>query len=181
MNWGRLLVGQLDFYWTAHLRPRLAGLTDEEYFWEPVADCWSLRRRGGRWVLDEAYPPPDPAPVTTIAWRMTHLSAYNLAARTNTFFRDGPDGVTMHDPGQGPTDLPATADGAIAFFEEQYRAWHDAVSILDDEALSRPLGPRGGFYRKDSMAALISHVNRETMHHGGEIGVLRDLYGRRYR
>jgi len=116
---------------------------------------------------------------------MIHLSAYNLAARTNTFFRDGDGdestGVTMHDPGQVPTDLPGTAAGAIAFFEQQYDAWHTAVSTLDDEALSRPLGPRGGFYRKDSMAALIAHVNRETMHHGGEIGVLRDLYRRRYR
>ena len=26
------------------------------------------------------------------------------------------------------------------------------------------------------MAALIVHVNREVMHHGGEIGALRDLY-----
>jgi len=26
------------------------------------------------------------------------------------------------------------------------------------------------------MAALIVHVNRETMHHGGEIGVRRDFY-----
>jgi hypothetical protein len=26
------------------------------------------------------------------------------------------------------------------------------------------------------MAALITHVNREVMHHSGEIGVLRDLY-----
>jgi hypothetical protein len=29
------------------------------------------------------------------------------------------------------------------------------------------------------MAALVVHVNREVMHHGGEIGVLRDLYARR--
>jgi hypothetical protein len=26
------------------------------------------------------------------------------------------------------------------------------------------------------MAALVLHVSRETMHHGGEIGVLRDLH-----
>lgn len=26
------------------------------------------------------------------------------------------------------------------------------------------------------MAALIVHISREAMHHGGEIGVLRDLY-----
>lgn len=45
---------------------RLAGLTDEEYLWEPVPGCWSLRRREqaatprafgpGEWVLDQGAP-----------------------------------------------------------------------------------------------------------------------------
>ncbi|MFI5855422.1 DinB family protein [Streptomyces parvulus] len=45
---------------------RLAGLGDEEYLWEPVAGCWSVRRRAeattpraygpGEWVLDKGAP-----------------------------------------------------------------------------------------------------------------------------
>ncbi|MER0484344.1 DinB family protein [Streptomyces sp. Edi2] len=45
---------------------RLTGLGDEEYLWEPVAGCWSIRRRGeaatpraygpGEWVLDKGAP-----------------------------------------------------------------------------------------------------------------------------
>ncbi|MEV4048093.1 DinB family protein [Streptomyces sp. NPDC049744] len=45
---------------------RLAGLGDEEYLWEPVPGCWSIRRRGeavtpraygpGEWVLDKGAP-----------------------------------------------------------------------------------------------------------------------------
>ncbi|NLU75633.1 DinB family protein [Streptomyces sp. HNM0575] len=45
---------------------RLAGLGDEEFLWEPVPGCWSLRRRGeavtprafgpGEWVLDQGAP-----------------------------------------------------------------------------------------------------------------------------
>ncbi|MCL8016193.1 DinB family protein [Streptomyces sp. AS02] len=45
---------------------RLTGLSDEEYLWEPVPDCWSIRRRGeavtprafgpGDWVLDQGAP-----------------------------------------------------------------------------------------------------------------------------
>ncbi|MBZ4018367.1 DinB family protein [Streptomyces purpurogeneiscleroticus] len=45
---------------------RLAGLSDEEYLWEPVPGCWSVRRRGeavtprafgpGEWVLDLGAP-----------------------------------------------------------------------------------------------------------------------------
>ena len=44
-DWGRLIVGQLEFYWDVHLRPRLDGLSDEEYLWEPVTDAWNLRRQ----------------------------------------------------------------------------------------------------------------------------------------
>ena len=44
------------------------------------------------------------------------------------------------------------------------------------EELLAPLGPRAGYYADDSMAQLVLHLNRETMHHGGKIGVLRDLY-----
>ena len=46
----------------------------------------------------------------------------------------------------------------------------------DDEGLRRPLGPRGGPYADDAMAELIAHINREVMHHGAEICLLRDLY-----
>ncbi|HEV3497720.1 MAG TPA: DinB family protein, partial [Actinomycetes bacterium] len=56
------------------------------------------------------------------------------------------------------------------------RHWHDGIAALDDEGLRRPLGPRVGPYAEDPMAALIAHINREVMHHGAEIGLLRDLY-----
>jgi hypothetical protein len=41
-----------------------------------------------------------------------------------------------------------------------------------------PLGTAGDAFADDPMASLVLHVSRETMHHGGEIGVLRDLYRR---
>jgi hypothetical protein len=179
VNWGELLVGQLDFYWTALLWPRLAGLTDAEYLWEPVEDCWTLRAGpDGRLVLDAAAPDPDPAPVTTIAWRMVHIGAYCLANRASAFFDDGgaPPQVDMFDDRFVPADLPGTADEAVAFLDAAYRRWHDGVAALDEEALQRPLGPRGAYFGTEPMAALILHINREVMHHGGEIGVLRDLY-----
>ena len=45
VDWGQLIVAQLEFYWDVHLRPRLDGLTDAEYLWEPVEGCWNLRLR----------------------------------------------------------------------------------------------------------------------------------------
>lgn len=38
-----LLTEQLAFQWARLTRPRLDGLTDQEYFGEPVQDCWTLR------------------------------------------------------------------------------------------------------------------------------------------
>ncbi len=45
-SWNSLLLDQMDWHWTHQLRRRLDGLTDDEYFREPVAGCWSIRPRG---------------------------------------------------------------------------------------------------------------------------------------
>ncbi|MEU4659171.1 DinB family protein [Streptomyces sp. NPDC023723] len=60
-----LLLDQFD-HARELARVRLTGLGDEEYRWEPVPGCWSLRRRGeavtprafgpGEWVLDLGAP-----------------------------------------------------------------------------------------------------------------------------
>jgi DinB superfamily len=177
MDWGGLLIGQLEFYWDVHLWPRLQGLTDEEYFWEPVGACWSLRAVDGRWVLDGAQPEPEPPPVTTISWRMTHIAVGCFAVRSRAFFPESGDlDAGMWDPVHIPRDLPGTAVEALAFLDREYRRWHGNIAALDEEGLRRPLGRKGGPYAKDPMAALIVHINREVMHHGGEVCLLRDLY-----
>jgi DinB superfamily len=182
LDWGRVLAGQLAFYWDVHLWPRLEGLTDEEYFWEPVEGCWSLRRGAdGRWRLDSGWPetsPPPTPPVTTIAWRLVHIGAFCLANRASAFFGDAdvPADADMFDPRFVPDDLPGGAEAALAFLERSYRRWHDGIAGLDEEGLRRPLGPRGGPYAEDPMAELVVHISREVMHHGAEIALLRDLY-----
>lgn len=177
-QWGDLLIGQLAFYWSAHLWPRLDGLTDEEYFWEPAPGCWTVRPdTAGNYRLDDG-PGTDPAPVTTIAWRMMHIAVGCFATRSSTFFGDGsvPDDADMFDPRHAPVDLPHTAAEGVAFLADSYREWHGHLSALDLAGLAAPLGPKGAYFSAEPMAALIVHVNREAMHHGGEIGVLRDLF-----
>jgi hypothetical protein len=44
-TWNEALRDQLDFHFRRQLRPRLEGLTDDEYFWEPTPGCWSVRPR----------------------------------------------------------------------------------------------------------------------------------------
>lgn len=170
MIWRAEVVDQLDLYWEMHLAPRLAGLTDDEYFWEPVKDCWSVRTAAdGRATLDGRNPAPDPPPVTTIAWRMTHLSFHVLGIRTSTHFGDG--SLTMKS-----ATLPVTADDAVATLERHYRGWRDAVAALDGAGVSRSMGRAEGGWAKRPMATLMLHVNREVMHHGAELCLLRDLH-----
>src|SRR5690625_2117464 len=42
-TWNHELVDQMEWHWSQQARPRLDGLTDEEYLWEPVAGCWNIR------------------------------------------------------------------------------------------------------------------------------------------
>jgi hypothetical protein len=174
---GELLIGQLEFYWDMHLWPRLQGLTDDEYLWEPAPGAWSVRAdASGRIVQDEFLPPPEPPPVTTIAWRMVHIGVGCFAIRVNTFFADNPDDADMFDPRHVPAELPGTAAEGLDFLQSWYERWHQAIRALDKDELWSPLGTRGSYFADDSMLGLITHINREVMHHGGELGVLRDLY-----
>src|SRR5690242_15856310 len=89
---GNSLITAFDYVW-GWLTERLGGLTDEEYFWEPVPGCWSLRQDGqGRWRLDGGGgggPAADPAPVTTIAGRLGHLGGMAVGGFASRRFGDG--------------------------------------------------------------------------------------------
>lgn len=172
-----LLLGQLEFYLDTHLFPRLEGLQDEEYFWEPVPGCWSVVEGPDGWRMQQEFPEPDPPPVTTIAWRLAHLAAANIGTRANAFFGDVevPDADTFNDPRFTPP-VPSSAAAGTTLLHEVWERWRDGLAGLGDTRLLSPIGPFGGWFAEEPMAALVLHVSRETMHHGGEIGVLRDLY-----
>lgn len=177
MNWTEELDKQLSWLWENHLRPRWDGLTDREYFWEPVPGMWSVRPRGqgvaevaagsGDYIIDFSYPEPTPVPVTTIAWRMAHLMVGVFGSRLARHFGGPPVDYDTFE-------YPSTAAGALARLDAQYADWIAGVRSLDAEALQRPCGEDG--YAQDPMAALVLHINREIIHHGAEISLLRDLY-----
>jgi DinB superfamily len=169
IDWTEQLTEQLDWHWRQQLRPRLDGLTDDEYFWEPVAGCWSVRPRGDEVAIDWEYPQPTPPPVTTIAWRLAHIIVGIFGARTASHFGGPPcDYESFRYAG--------TAGEALRQLDEAYAAWAKGVRGLDAEALARPCGPAEGPYAALPMAGLVLHINRETIHHGAEIALLRDLY-----
>lgn len=182
LNWNHELVEQLDLHWRNQLRPRLDGLGDEEYFWEPVEGCWNIRRRGesaapiaagsGEFTIDFAMPEPDPPPVTTIAWRLGHIIVGVLGMRVAGHF----GGPAMD---YQSFDYAGTAAGALRQLDEVYAGWIAGVRRLGDEDLAKPCGPAEGPYADHPMSALVLHINREVIHHGAEIALLRDLYARR--
>ena len=71
---------------------------------------------------------------------------------------------------------PGTAAEALRGLATHYEHWRRGVRSLDEDALLAPVGDAEGEWAAEPFANLILHLNREIMHHGGEIGVLRDLY-----
>ncbi|MFB9931206.1 DinB family protein [Amycolatopsis halotolerans] len=178
-DWTNELAEQLDWHWQHHVRPKLEGLTDDEYFWQPVANCWTVHPRTndeqpgtGDFTIDFSFPEPTPPPVTTIAWRLGHIIPGVLAMRSASHF-GGPPASYQDFPYAG------TADEALKQLDDAYATWIAGVRSLDAEALARPCGPAEGPYAELSMAALVLHISREMIHHCAEILLLRDLYRNR--
>ena len=179
IDWTTQLADQLDWHWQHALRPRMTGLTDEEYRWEPVLGAWNVRPRGtgtapiaagsGAFTIDFALPEPEPAPVTTIAWRIGHLVVGVLGSRVAGHFGGPPFDYATHD-------YPGTAARALDQLDATYADWTTGVRSLDGEGLRRPCGPAEGPWADAPVAALVLHINREVLHHGAEIALLRDLY-----
>ena len=60
--------------------------------------------------------------------------------------------------------------------DDAYARWASGVRGLDAAGLARPCGPAEGAFADYPLAALVLHINREAIHHGAEIALLRDLY-----
>jgi hypothetical protein len=182
LDWNRFLREQLTWHWDNHLRPKIDSLGDDEYFWEPVEGCWSVRRRGtstapmavgsGDYVIEFALPEPDPPPVTTIAWRLGHIIVGVFGARNAAHFGGAP--VSYED-----FPYAGSAREALRQLDEAYAAWVAGVEGLGADGLARPCGPAEGRYAEDPLAELVLHINREALHHGAEVLLLRDLYRNR--
>jgi hypothetical protein len=160
------------------------AMTDDEYFWEPVPDCWSIRRRAegpgpgaavlvgaGEWCRDSGVPEHRSSPpFTTIAWRLGHLSEMLTLRADHTI---GSHSLTRYD-----YHFSGDAGGAIAALEAGAQAWRQALLSADDAALDmvgRSTYPDGSD-PDDRFIDTIWWVNQELLHHGAEIALLRDLY-----
>jgi hypothetical protein len=168
-----LFVGWFDYY-AERASNRLAGLTDGEYLWEPVPNCWSVRWSGEHTVVDWSFPPPNPEPVTTIAWRLVHVSSMLREHGLRAVAFEG--GRAKHVP---PSEVPGNAPDALASFVRAMRRWKYDIEHVSEARLGERLGPEAGPYANDVVASFIEHIHDEFIHHTAEIALLRDLYRNR--
>lgn len=150
------------------IRARVADLTDEEFFWEPVPGCWTVRRDArGKWAADYPDEPhPEPPPFTTIAWRLVHVGECKLMYHEYAF---GPAKLAWPE-----IDSAHTAASAVAQLDSGHALLKADLARLDDRDLERSVltnwGERWPAWK--FFWTMISH----DLHHGAEIGTLRDLF-----
>lgn len=179
IDWNGEVLDQIETHWHEQLRPRLDGLSDEEYFWQPVPGCWTISRRGesrapnshgsGEFTWDHGPAPAGPEPVTTIAWRLAHLTV--TLAETSGVHLGGPP------TNEATFGYAGTAQEALRQLDDAHDTWVEGVRGLGDAGLTRPQGPTQPSEFADApMAKLILYINLEVIHHGAEVCLLRDLY-----
>ncbi|MFC6160397.1 DinB family protein [Kribbella jiaozuonensis] len=163
------LLDLSDFAWQ-RLRDRVEGLTDDEYLWEPFEGCWSIRKTETGYVADGSPFAPEPAPFTTLAWRITHIVDILQEDRTATWFGHQP----LAEDGQPP--VPASAADALAALDHAYAVWRGRLAALSPEDLARPMGEVAGPYAEHAGSSFALHILDELIHHGAEVGTVRDFY-----
>jgi hypothetical protein len=175
-NLKKELLDVIEEAYDKRLRPRLQGLTDEEYLWEPVPDCWTIHRSDdGSYRADWGLVFDEIPPFTTIAWRMRHLIDCYGSRRAATWL-----GLEQR-PAPLEKGTPGSAADALRMLDEAHRILVDTINAAPDEDLWSKIGPVGGIYADHTKFSLLMHQLDEVVHHGAEIALLRDLYRAQHR
>jgi hypothetical protein len=172
------------------------GLTDEEFLWEPMPGCWTVRPVEeartptpfvvGAWAADfdsalaaASAPGKATEPLTSIAWLFWHVGS--MPGRTAQLDFLGGDHTTESawtSPYIAGHPIFTTADEAVRAMKAGWRQIGAALRSANDEQLERPVrfwgyggpGPAG------TGGQVIAWMLNEVSHHGTQITVLRDLY-----
>jgi hypothetical protein len=142
-------LAELGRYAYGRLRDRLQGLTDEELAWKPAPG------------------------VTGLAWRLRHIAALLTDVRTAQW-RGVHPAPSFAEPAE-----PRTAVEALAGLDAAFRCWQEVLEAVPEESLEVAVGPVGGPYADSTRRALVLHVLDELIHHGAEVGLVRDLWAAR--
>jgi DinB family protein len=161
-----LLAATMEYAYT-RLRDRLEGVDDEEFFWKPVPDAWTIyEERPGHWTYHYEIPDPHPAPMTTIAWQVVHLGTTRLMYHEHAY---GAAKLTFPE-----IPIPHTASTAMRLLEEGYVALRADLELEAEDGLDvgrkTPWGEIWPAWR------IFTTMTDHDALHTGAIGNLRDLY-----
>jgi hypothetical protein len=149
------------------IRDRVDGLGDDEFWWEPAPDSWTIRQRpNGRWAVDYAEPDPVPPPMTTIGWRLVHVAECKVMYHEYAF---GPARLEWPD-----IDSAHSPDAAVAQLEEGQHELMATLMTLQPRDLERQVLTNWG--EEWPAWKIFWTMIHHDIHHGAEIGALRDLY-----
>jgi hypothetical protein len=161
---------ELSSYVWQRFRRRMDGLTDAEYFWEPVPNCRTVRRRhDGTFRSDGPAAPGETNLFTTLAWRLCHIA--DLLAEDRNAPWLGQDPLPGNDGGDA-----GSAAEVLGRLDQAYAHWHKLLIGVTEESLAEHIGRVGGLYEESTRRSFVLHILDELIHHGAEAALLRDLY-----
>lgn len=123
-----LLRWQFDLTW-ALFTYHLERIEPDDFLWEPVANCWTMRPAGdGTWVPDWAESEPDPVPLPTAGWLSWHIGWWWSTALAHVRGHTPPERTGVVWPGAGgPT---------VAWLNGLRVDWLEALDRLTDADLA---------------------------------------------
>jgi len=172
-------------------------LTDDEFFWEPLPGCWSVRRRSEcltptpfgneDWVADfdadlteRADRGEGTEPLTTVAWLMWHIASMPGRMVELDFLAGTKSAESgWASPYIGDHPMFTSADEAVQTMRTGWRALDRELQVSTDEQLERQTrfwgypghpGPPAPAYQ------VVALLLNEISHHGTQVCMLRDLY-----
>ena len=166
------LTLSVRFLWD-EFRPTLRGLSDDEYLWEPVAGCPTVRRQSdGTHRADHQFPIQGAA---SIGQRLCWAAQLTLVD-TNQHFGD--KSITWKDV----ATVPGTAAGGVTFLTDAVRAWIDALGTCAPSLLlehSENLSP-GAIDGQFPFIEVVTFHFRLLAQSFAHVSMTRDLYLREH-
>lgn len=160
-----LLAREMDDAWNT-LQKALDGLKEEEFWWRPSENAWTLRKINDRWSLDYDKPTPIPKGPLTIAWLIVHIAACKVMY-VEYAFRKGE--MTWDD-----FILPSDLEGALIYLEQSHQPLRAALDGLMDEDLPKLRKTNWGelWPTERIIWTMIHH----DIYHGAQIQAMRKIF-----
>ena len=160
-----LLTREMDNAWNT-VQHALDGLTEEEFWWQPSENAWTLRKVNERWSLDYDKPTPIPKGPLTVAWLIVHIATCKVMYVEYAFGK-----------GQLTWDklaLPSDREGALAYLEESHQPLRAVLEGLKDEDLPKLRKTNWG--ELWSTESIIWTMIHHDIYHGAQIQATRKIF-----